>query len=256
MHTTPFATLLAQVNNTDSFGIAMALTAAMMVAIGFAIWYLNRSRDTQTDILMRYLKPYQLFFNTINKNVYAMGQIGSNWIGFNIHRGRRDTSLIKMRIRIDLPNAPRFYFCTEHAAGFLHKHSGRNPSKWPHLEGKYYIQSLDKDLTPQRVLDAMQPTTREFIEDFERRNEGVVLYSIDAALFSEADRSLVQSNPELEHELVLFTHIVVGPGLPTDLFKQFVDDSIKMAELLQSDLKVIYPEEEGSKRKAAKLKKL
>jgi hypothetical protein len=242
--------------NESSFGIIIGGVVALLVFIGVLIYYLNNVQNTGIRRLMKLLQPFDLSFTTINKQTYATGFIEKMWVAFNVAKLKKGKgTLIKMRIKLDLPLSAQFHISTDRARTFVIHHARKDPKSWPFVAGKFYVKINNPVFAPEKIVEAFSRNTRLDIENFEDAYQGVVIYRLDTSLFEQADKDLIQSANEIKNSVVLFTHTMITDALTTDAFNEFVYESVKLAREVEKDLRPICPTTEDEERKRAHVHK-
>jgi hypothetical protein len=225
--------------------LIVSMVALVVVILGVIL--LNQSQSSAGQKLVGYLKPYEVAFETRNKRTYASGLIKKIWTVLYVQpKGGGDESRLRMRSRINLPTAPRFYLSTNKTRKWLMKNEHREAKDWPRVDERFVVQVLDRDVQSQDLVAALSPETIQQIDTFDTTFDGILVYSIDANLFDKSDAEMLRLYPELRHELVLFTHIEVNSKLTTQQFQQFVDQSIVLAQSLENDLRKIFKQAEST----------
>ncbi len=227
---------------STALGIAMG---ALLIVIA-AVIYLNQSGSNHGQKLVALMKPYELAFESYKKRTYASGQLQGVWTVVYIQpKGDGDQARLRVRCRIDLPSAPRFYLSSVKTRQWLMKNQHAMAKNWPRSDERFYVQVLDRDVNDLALVQALSPATLELIDAYEREFDGLLVYSIDANLFEKADAELLKLYPELQHELVLFTHIEVNNQLTAQQFQQFLYATTGLAQAFEADLRRLFKMEEA-----------
>lgn len=220
---------------------ALVISMAVLLVVISSIIFLNQSGAAAGQKLVALMKPYELAFETYKKRTYASGFVGKVWTVFYVQpKGDGDQARLRMRTRIDLPSAPRFYLASVKTRRWLVSNQHRMAKDWPRADERFYVQVLDRDVNDLQLIQAFSPDTLSLIDAFETQFDGLLIYSIDANLFEKADAELLHLYPELRHELVLFTHIEANTQLTPQQFGQFVQASTALAKALEADLRRLF----------------
>lgn len=243
-------------SNDHNFEIIIGGVVALLVLIAFLIVYLNNVQNTSIRRLMKLLQPFDLSFTTINKQTYATGFIEKMWAAFSVAKVKKGKgTLIKMRIKLDLPLSAQFHISTDRARTFIMHHARKDPKSWPLVAGRFYVKVLNPIFTPEKIIEAFSRNTRLDMDTFEENYEGIVIYRLDTTLFELADKDLIQSAAEVKNGMVLFTHTMFTDALTPDAFNEFVYESVKLARQVEKDLRPICPSTEEEDRKRAHVHK-
>jgi len=217
---------------------------ALIVIVAGATIYLNAVKDRVTPKLMKLLAPFEVSFNTYQKSTFAAGPIENARCTINILPDTGNKLLAKMRIRLDVPGLPNFSFATKKTGVFLRKHAREHTERWPKVGDHYFVHTDNPALTSDGVVATFSDSTKLQIEEFERKYEGVLIYTIDNTLFHNLDKDLLMAMPEMLNKHVLLTHFYLKPGTADQAFHEFVRDSVKLVKYLQQDLtKIAVPVE-------------
>ncbi len=250
--------------DNTTFLLTMGGIILLLVGVGFMIYYLNNVQNTGTKRLIKFLRPYDLFFQEINKQEYATGFIEKGWVAINLVGSRRgEVTQIKMRLKLDVPLSAKFHIVSERARQFVVEHARKDPKNWPFVLGKFYVKTFSPDFAPEQIIESLSRETRVGIDTFENMYNGLVAYYMDGSLFEKADSDLMASAPEIKNSFILFTHITLTQQLTAEEFSEFMNETVKIAHLLEADLQKFLPvteEEErrrnyAHKRLAAKVQK-
>jgi hypothetical protein len=212
---------------------------ALLLIVAGATIYLSSVQDKVTPKLMKLLSPFDVSFNTFKKSTFASGLIDGARGTINIIPDTGNRLLAKMRIRLDVEGLPLFSFSTKKTSVFLRKHASEHTEKWPKVGDHYFVHIDDPKLTSDLIVESFSEATKLQIEEFERKYEGVLIYTIDNTVFHKLDQDLLKALPELLNEHVLMTHFYLQPGSKDDAFREFVRDSVQLVKTLQEDLKKI-----------------
>lgn len=236
----------------DTFAITMIGIVALLVLIGAMIYYLNNVQNTGAKRLIKLLQPFDLSFATINKQEYATGFIEKSWVAFHVAKVKKGKGLlIKMRTKLDLPSSAKFHISTDRARTFVIHNARKDPKNWPFVFGKFYVKVLNLDFTPEKIVETFARETRLAIDNFENTYQGVIVYTLDTSLFEHTDLDLTQGAPEVKNGIVLFTHVQLSASLSPDEFREFVYESVKLAKMVERDLRPICPTTDDEERKRA-----
>lgn len=229
----------------------IGLVVVLIALVAFA----NVGKNTTNQKLLKYLQPYELFFTTVKRQTFANGIIQRTWVAFNVIQRSKNYILIKMRTRIDLPSAPKFILCTEKTRRYVASHEhAEHVKQWTKADDQFYFFTQEAEFPKDQLLEAITPEIRAQVAQLESDYEGMLIYSIDAELFGQQDKNLQEALPELQHEIMLFTHVVISDKLNQDAFNQFVERSIQLANTLEKSLSFLVPPLDESTKATRRLK--
>lgn len=233
--------------------IAASVSAVLVVAI--AIFYLNSVRDDSSKRLVHLLEPFEVSYNSFRKSTFASGNFDGSRGTVSLQPEGRGTYLAKMVIRFDQAGLPGFSLSTKRTVSFLRKHAHEHAVKWPRVREDFYVRTLEASLSPEQLLATFKPATLEQMDDFERKYEGLLIYTVDGTLFKKMDKELLRAVPEYKDALVLFTHFYIKKTDSNKLFHDFAHDSVKLVRALNADLaSIASPTEEHDHKRRLKLK--
>lgn len=246
--------------NNPEFDIYTVLYGllGLLFLVGIAVWYLNNARTDTPSKLMKLFDPFGLFLSTVNKHTFASGVIEQHWVVLNVLEQGRNRFLVKMRTKLELTTAPRFYLASLHSLSFLKAHSSQDVNSWPTHGGKFKVQILDniEGVTPESLVEGLSEESMRLVAEFEEKFEGVLLYPVDNKLLPRLDKELLEAMPDLENELVLFTHFYVTKKASQQDFEYFVNESLLLAKDLQADIRAVVPQEdEENAKRVIKMKR-
>lgn len=222
---------------TDPLTLIVAVGIGALVLTIAATFYLNSVRDDSSKRLVQLLAPFDVSFDTYKKSTFATGTIGDTRGTINMVKEARGQFLAKMRIRFEMEGLPHFSLSTKRTVTFLSKNAHEHAEKWPIIADHFYVLAGDASVAAEQIVEALSPKTREHIDDFERKYEGILVYTADGTLFKKLDKDLLNAVPDINGELVLLTHFFIKKNEPSKLFHDFVNDSVKLMHELQADLK-------------------